>query len=275
MRKALKTIFIIILCLAAVGGTSYLFFVNLNKADSAFKSVNQFVYGASQKELVINMRNIATTGGDRFNLIINSYQDMQDSLFCINSYLLNFKNSSAERKICDKITSLNSSSANLKLMIEEYNIKSQTDAFDKVLGADDLYEAFADHVAQSAELVLLVKDSVVNETNTSSIDVKFSVIDVYANVVKLSLKGLKIENSNNLENLSYMQSHFTLTNGYLQTVNVGGNFASVTNKFIEKYASCNKNEFAANLKSNLNVANSNSSTNELIASYYLLQILGN
>ena len=95
MKKALKTFFILILCLAVAGGTGYLFFVNLTKSSSAFENINSFVKSSSQKELLIDMQQISTYGGDRFNTIIGTYNDMQQSLQCLNACLIDFENSSA------------------------------------------------------------------------------------------------------------------------------------------------------------------------------------
>lgn len=274
MKKALKTFFILILCLAVAGGTGYLFFVNLTKSSSAFENINSFVKSSSQKELLIDMQQISTYGGDRFNTIIGTYNDMQQSLQCLNACLIDFENSSAEHILCTKLDKLVSQTSDIKAMVNEYNIKSQNSTFNKYEGSNNIYESFADFVANYADYVLAVNMEVKKYVSSTNVDVKFDVIDVYANVVKNSLQNLKVDGTNNFENLNYMNSHFQLKNGYLVSQNPNGNFASENNKFIEQYKQCNALSFASNLNANLILADVNSTNVELRAGYYLKIILG-
>lgn len=274
MKKALKTFLILILCLAVASGTGYLFFINLTKSSSAFENINSFVKSSSQKELKIDMQQLSTTGGDRFNTIIATYDDMQQSLQCLNACLIDFKNASAEHLLCNKLDGLISKTSDLEKMVEEYNIKSQNASFDKLVGANNIYESFADFVASYADYVLAVKVEVLKNVSSANIDVKFDIIDVYANVVKSSLQGLKVDKANNLDNLNYMISHFELKNGYLLTQNPNGNFASENNKFIEQYMQCDAANFAANLTENFALADKDAEAANLRAAYYLKIILG-
>ena len=274
MKKALKTFFILILCLAVAGGTGYLFFVNLTKSSSAFENINSFVKSSSQNELLIDMQQISTYGGDRFNTIIGTYNDMQQSLQCLNACLIDFENSSAEHILCTKLDKLVSQTSDIKAMVNEYNIKSQNSTFNKYEGSNNIYESFADFVANYADYVLAVNMEVKKYVSSTNVDVKFDVIDVYANVVKNSLQNLKVDETNNFDNLNYMNSHFQLKNGYLVSQNPNGNFASENNKFIEQYKQCNALSFASNLNANLILADVNSTNVELRAGYYLKIILG-
>ncbi len=274
MKKALKTFFILILCLAVAGGTGYLFFVNLTKSSSAFENINSFVKSSSQKELLIDMQQISTYGGDRFNTIIGTYNDMQQSLQCLNACLIDFENSSAEHILCTKLDKLVSQTSDIKAMVNEYNIKSQNSTFNKYEGSNNIYESFADFVANYADYVLAVNMEVKKHVSSTNVDIKFDVIDVYANVVKKSLQNLKVDETNNFDNLNYMNSHFQLKNGYLISQNPNGNFASENNKFIEQYKQCDASSFASNLNANLILADVNSTNAELRAGYYLKIILG-
>lgn len=274
MKKALKTFFILILCLAVAGGTGYLFFVNLTKSSSAFENINSFIKSSSQKELLIDMQQISTDGGDRFNTIIGTYKDMQQSLQCLNACLIDFESSSAEHILCTKLDKLISQTSDIKEMVNEYNIKSQNSTFNKFEGANNIYESFADFVANYADYILAVNVEVKKHVSSTNVDVKFDVIDVYANVVKNSLQNLKVDETNNFDNLNYMNSHFQLKNGYLVSQNPNGNFASENNKFIEQYKQCDASSFASNLNANIILADSNSTNAELRAGYYLKIILG-
>lgn len=274
MKKALKTIFIVILCLAVAGGTSYLFFANMTKTVSAFDSVNNFLTSTNQKDFKLDIQKVATTGGDRFNLFIETYDDMLQITSSLNSYLVDYHNASVETKVESRISNLQSTQNSLAYMAEEYFIKCNNSAYNKLVGANDLYEDFADYIADVAEFVQYLQTKVLPEISTANIDIKFSIFELYANVCKLTLRDLKVDATHNFNNLSYMNQHFTLTNNYISTANANGDFAIDNNKFISLYNECNKAEFATNLSENVNNATSASTTKELQASYYLSIILG-
>ena len=273
MKKVLKTIFIIILCIAVAGGTGYLFFQNMTKTEAAFDTINSFSMGVGQKELTINMRKVASTGGTRFNLLLDSFDDMQDCVLSLNVYLLDYRNASTENLLANNISSLNAETGTLQTMIEEYNIKCTHAEFDKLKGADSLYNQFAKYLIDYSAFVSTIKDNVLANTTTKDIDAKFSVIDVYINVITVSLTSQKLAD-NNFENLSYMQSHFSLVNGYLQFNGTAENFSSQSNKFIKEYSKCDKVSFATNLKENMKNASESSDNAELVACYYLKSLLG-
>lgn len=274
MKKALKTIFIVILCLAVAGGTGYLFFLNMSKSVSAFENVNSFTSDINQKEFNLDMQKVALTGGSRFNLMITSYQDMIEITYSLNSYLIGYHNASAETKIVEKLSTLSSTQNTVKTMAEEYFVKCNSEAYNKVVGANDLYESFAHYIAECAEFNQYVQDKIKAEISTYSTDVKFSVFDVYANVVKLSLKNLKVSDNADLSNLKFMQSHFALKDNYLSTNNANGNFAIENNKFITAYNKCDKTSFATNLTNNLANATDTATSEELVATHYLKVIFG-
>lgn len=274
MKKALKTIFIVILCLAVAGGTGYLFFLNMSKSVSAFENVNSFTSDINQKEFNLDMQKVALTGGSRFNLMITSYQDMIEITYSLNSYLIGYHDASAETKIVEKLSTLLSTQNTIKTMAEEYFVKCNGEAYNKVVGANDLYESFAHYIAECAEFNQYVQDKIKAEISTYSTDVKFAVFDVYANVVKLSLKNLKVNDSADLSNLKFMQSHFALKDNYLSTNNANGNFAIENNKFITAYNKCDKTSFATNLTNNLANATDTATSEELVATHYLKVIFG-
>lgn len=199
---------------------------------------------------------------------------MQQCLQCLNTCLIDYKNASAENSLCDKLDSLISQTATIEQMVDEYNLKSTSESFNKLAGANNVYEEFADFTANYAKFILSVKTEVLKIVNSTNVDPKFAVFDIYANVVYDSLKNLKVSNENNFENLNYMLAHFNLENGYLISANPNGNFAIENNKFIELYNKCNGAEFAANLVNNINLANNDDENNQLKAAYYLKIILG-
>lgn len=274
MKKFLKTIFIIILCIAVAGGTGYLFYSNMTESVSAFEEINEFKLSAGQKELDINISNIAKTGGDRFNLLIDCYNDMQDSLYCLNAYLIDYDNESVENSLIELISGLESEISILNSMIEEYNIKSQNQSFDKKIGANNIYLQFSKYIVKFSNCVMSVKNKVLTNVYTKNVDVKFSIIDIYVNVVNEELSNLTVENANTFENLSYMINHFSLQNGYIKCVNGDVDFSTNCNLFVNAYNQCDKVEFAKNLKSNIVSASSSSLNQNLVAGYYLSKLIG-
>ena len=172
-----------------------------------------------------------------------------------------------------KLNALKSEGAQLADMLDEYAIKCSVEGFNKIAGADNIYVKFSHYLVNFASFVEYLNLEAAKYASTESVDVRFAVIDVYMNVIKTSLTGITPKQTN-LPSLKYMSTKFSMQKGYLKTNNSNGDFALETNKFIEYYNKSDKQSFAKNLTANLEVAAANSTTNELLATYYMTLILG-
>lgn len=274
MKKVFKVVLIVLLCVAVAGGTGYLFYINMDKSVSVFNSVNEFVLGADRKQLRNDISNVGSTGGNRFDLFLDVYDDLNDISFNLNAYLVNYSNKSAEAKLVKKISTLTSEQSTLESMADEYFVKSKNEQFNKVTGADDFYVALAKYLVNYANFVNELKAKVLTQISTSNIDLKFSVFDVYLNVVANDLSSVKANSDHNFDNINYMVKRFALQNGYIKTIDADGSFAQTTNKFISTYNMCNKQTFAKHLATNVATATESSTSVELIASYRLKTLIG-
>ena len=274
MKKVFKIVLIVLLCVAVAGGTGYLFFINMDKSVSVFNSVNEFVLGSERKQLRNDISKVGSTGGNRFNLLLDVYDDLNDISFNLNAYLVNYSNRSSESKLAKKISTLTSEQSTLKNMADEYFVKSKNTQFNKVAGADDFYEALANYLVNYANFVNELKAKVLTQISSSNIDLKFSVFDVYLNVVANDLSTVKANTTNNFDNINYMVKRFSLQNGYIKTIDADGSFGQTTNKFISTYNKCNKEMFAKHLATNVATATESSTSVELIASYMLKTLIG-
>lgn len=274
MKKALKTIFIVILCLAAAAGTGYLFFANLTKSVSAFESVNAFYNSVEQHELQSKIRKVVVNDSARFNQLNRTYADLKTTMFYTSANVFNLESTSVGNNVNKKLTVLKNSSNQLELLLDEYAVKCEVEGFDKVAGADDLYVQFAKYLCDYAEFVDYLNQIASQYVSTSAIDLRFAITDLYVNVVKTSLADISSTDTD-LPTLAYMWNHYYVVEGYISTKNPNGDFAIENNKFIEHYNKCNKQSFAKNLIFNLTIATADAETDELRATYYLNIIMGN
>lgn len=273
MKKALKTIFIVILCLAAAAGTGYLFFANLTKSVSAFESVSNFYNSIEQYELQSKIDKVVINDNARFNQLNKTYTDLKTSLFYTSANVFNLDNSSVGNNVNAKLSILKTSANQLNVLADEYAVKCKVEGFDKVAGADDLYVQFAKYLVDYAEFVGYLNEISIQFSSTQAVDLRFAITDLYVNVVKSSLKDITAETTD-LPALAYMSNNYLVSNGYINTNNPKGNFAIENNKFIMHYNKCNKQQFATNLIANLATATADAETDELLAAYYLKIILG-
>lgn len=273
MKKALKTILIVILCLAAAAGTGYLFFTNLTQSVSAFESVNTFYNSVEQYELQYKINRVLSTGGTRFNQLNSTYSFLKTSMYYTNANLLTLNNTSVGNNVNSKLSTLKSEGSKLANMLDEYAVKCEVAGFDRIAGADDIYVKFSSYLVNFAGFVEYLNSESAKYASTASVDVRFALTDAYLNVIKTSLSNVTPQTTE-FPALSYMMNKYHTNNGYIITGNPNGDFAFENNKFIEHYNRCDKQSFAKNLMANLAVAGADSTSNELLATYYMTIIFG-
>ncbi|MBR4998640.1 MAG: hypothetical protein IKY10_02050, partial [Clostridia bacterium] len=106
-------------------------------------------------------------------------------------------------------------------------------------------------------------------------DLKFSMIDVYTNVVMSTFNNTKEDNQRvvvySTANINLINNIFNLDYSFIETE--VDPFDISINYFIQAYYNCNKTEFAKNLSSNVSVVSSaTQDSKEKVATYYFKQI---
>ncbi len=275
--KFLKVFLIIVIVLGSVGGTSYFFFKTFHKEQNAYASINGFVYGTNLEDFSREISTIDKTGGARFTLIENVNDEMQEIIKTLNVYLINASEKSVNNSAINKqIKSAYSQMEHVRNLLEEYRIKCKSSSFNKTVGANDLYVGLSNYLVRVANLISTVNVELKRVVVNYAVDLKFLMIDVYANSCAyafgnldrtLSLTNLSTKGS---ANLTIVRNNFDINNGYCNINSANGSFSKLNNNFIEAYLLCNTKDFAINLSENVNKITSLSvaTTNEEKATWH-------
>ena len=303
MKKFLKIFIVVLLVLAVIGGTVFFFFRKNKKENVETGSIVNFLSSNSkinigEKLAVIDEYIVGRNKpDDRLEVIIETNNKLDDISLALISYYVETNTTMENKEVNSKLKQIDSTRESLVRMADEYCVKSgyfvnenhkvefKNTYFDEHLGLNDLYLGMCSYLVQYAELTNLINQTL--NVDRSS-DFRFAMFELYANLVintfsstigstgeatwvlisdTVSINSinnfLKIRNSNIVK----IQNENT-ANEKVELI-----FGIDTNKFIEKYESCNKWLFAKNFNDNLAKA-SLSGSNEVVSAYYLKLIFG-
>ena len=277
MKKFLKIFIIVLLVVSAVGTTCYLFFKNMKENDNTTVSIAGILYSENKTKFnnsLSTMSSVVNSDGtdNRLNLIIKTNSNLDEIVEVLASYHIENNTKINNEKISKVLKQVNSSKKLLGKMIDEYNIKKNSTYFDKHLGANDFYSEACNYLVKYARFANLINADLNLNKNC---DLKFSMFDVYTQVVMNSFNQTKVENSKVIiyseYNINKINSIFKMENSIVETK--VSPYAVEVNRFVEAYYDCNKTEFAKYLASNISIVTSeNQTTKEKIATYYFKQI---
>lgn len=279
MKKFLKIFIIVLLVGSVIGGTCYFFFRNLEKNNHTTSSIASYLMSEEKQNFnnsLYEMHNLANSDStdSRLALIAETNFQLDDMMMVVCSFYVENNTKINDKEISNSFNQLKSSQTLLMAMVNEYKIKSTSNYFDRHVGANDYYKQACSYLMQYASFVNLVSENI-NVIN-KSVDVRFSMINLYSNVVINTFKSTK-EMSNrvdvtNKDNINWINLNVVFENSCLDVTNA---YSSNANNFIKFYSACNKSEFASNLKSNITTASkpNQSSTAEQSASYYLKELV--
>ena len=285
MKKVLnvvKVLLIIALVAGAIGGTCYFFYNYVLLNADAFNSFNTLIYGGQTTEFNAKLYEVRGYTDDRFDLIINTNEKLEEMAVNLNYHLVNAEDFDLdERFIEEQIDKVLENQDTAYNMMEEYLIKVDSDFFNREKGANDLYNQMSRYFVTFSDMISTI-NSELNKTDIiKNADVKFSIIEVYSNVCIDAFSNLvtdasglrRVEDS---ENIDLVNRAINFKNGFISSSNANANFSYLTNNFIQNYEKCDKEAFASNLAQNVNqvVTISDSSTSLVKATYYFKGVLG-
>lgn len=283
MKKFLKTLVIIVLVVGAVAGTCYFFYTHMRDQINASASISEFVYGVKNKDFGAKIEQVNDLANSRFDLIITTNSKMNEMTTILDYYLIDAKEKNVdESRIVDRLNDIYLLQDEIDAIMDEYILKCSSASFDRMAGSNELYDELSSYMVAYADLMNIINLEVVNILPYANADIKFSMFDLYINIVTTSftnvtnnINGLRqIANSTNI---NLVNTYLQFENGYLNTNNaLVGDYSYLNNNFIEYYNKCNKSDFASNFSKNINNTTSigNNSTNEQRASYYFKEIFG-
>ena len=285
MKKVLnvvKVLLIIALVAGAIGGTCYFFYNYVLLNADAFNSFSTLIYGGQTTEFNAKLYEVRGYTDDRFDLIINTNEKLEEMAVNLNYHLVNAEDFDLdERLIEEQIDKVLENQDTAYNMMEEYLIKVDSDFFNRETGANDLYNQMSRYFVTFSDMISTI-NSELNKTDIiKNADVKFSIIEVYSNVCIDTFSNLvtdasglrRVEDS---ENIDLVNRAINFKNGFISSSNANANFSYLTNNFIQNYEKCDKEAFASNLAQNVNqvVSISDSSTSLVKATYYFKGVLG-
>ena len=280
MKKFLKVFIIVILVLAVIGGTSYFFFMKLEKDNKKTGSIVAMLESESKMKYddnLLNLHQLVNSDGtdNRIELLIETNQNLDRILFELSTYYVETETSINNKEINNKLRSVKSTGSLLNRMMTEYSIKKDSLYFNRHIGANDFYNKSCDYLVEYAELIKLISSNIKNVNKTS--DLKFNMFDIYSNIVINTFNKTKEDNNKVevefVENIDKFHEIFEIENSFIKT-NVN-QFSSKINEFNEYYSKSNKKLFALDFAINIRSVNSSAqNTNEENATYILKLIFG-
>lgn len=279
MKKFLKVFIIVLLVVAAIAGTCYFFFKNLKEKNNTTSSISEYLYSDSKSEFNLELQSIGSLvnsdGTDsRIDLLIKTNANLDSIVEILASYYVPTDTKINNERIAKSFNEVVASRNLLSSMMSEYKIKKDSEYFNRHIGANDFYKQTCSYFVEYAKFANYLNSNL--SLNKSS-DIKFSMFEIYCNVVidtfaKTTVTSSKVVISNSV-NINKINGIFKLQNSYIVTkVNP---FDKLINTFNNAYYDCNKMEFASNIASNIATVNgSNQPTNEKVATYYFKQIFG-
>ena len=222
-------------------------------------------------EDLATMNSIVNSDGTdaRLNVLIATNSRLDEIVYTLTSYFVQSNTQINNEEIAKALRTVLSSRSTLEAMIDEYFIKKESAYFDRHLGANDFYKEMSYYLKNYARFASLLNNyvSLQNKNN----DVKFSMIEVYTDVVRNTFSLLnedariEISNKTNINevNLRIAIHNFHITTS-LHSLSINGNY------FIKYYNLCNKQEFAKNIATYISSVSTvtEDSTYEEVATYY-------
>lgn len=277
MKKFLKVFIIVLLVVSSIGTTCYLFFKNMKENNNTTESIAGILYSESKYDFNSSLLTMASyvnsdDTDNRLNLIIETNETLDEIVEVLATYHIANNTKINNEKIAKALDRLNGSKQLLGLMIDEYNIKQTSSYFDRHLGANDFYKQACNYLINYARFANYINANINVNKNC---DLKFSMIDVYTNVVMSTFNNTKEDNQRvvvySTANINLINNIFNLDYSFIETE--VDPFDISINYFIQAYYNCNKTEFAKNLSSNVSVVSSaTQDSKEKVATYYFKQI---
>ncbi len=281
MRKFLKYLLVFVLVLASIGGTCYFFFRTLTKRKDSEAAITNYLYSSEKVEFDSNVARFQAETNSRFDSLIKTKSNLDDILSTFSTYLVEAKNYDVnENGIIERLNDYLSEQSEVDEMIDSFMVRLSNANFNKVTGANEIYLHFAKMNVIYADLLNYINNEFNNMPIVKDSDIKFSMINLYSNVVISTLENINTSGSEfkikDETNLTLMNAHFKLENSVLITSSTTTNFASVNNNFIKYYNLIDASDFAKNLASNINSVSgyADDLTNVQKTSYYFKQVYG-
>ena len=280
MKKFVKVFIIVLSILAVIGGTVFFFFKKVEEKNNKTGSIVAMLESEIKLQYDFDLAQIndivdSDATDNRMDLLIQTNAKLDEIIYILATYYIDSNTELDNEKIANKVQQVNDLRKTLMRMMEEYNLKKDSEFFNKHEGVNDLYKKSCEYLIQYANLANLINNSL--EHVERDADLKFNMFEIYSNIIinsfnKTKLDGDKLVIDSNA-NIDLVNSVFHIENSFIVTsVN---QFSSIVNLFNESYNKCDKLSFANNLNKNIQtLQTANPRTVEEIATFYFKEIFG-
>lgn len=280
MKKFFKYLVIILLVFASVGATCYLFYRHLTRRQDSQVYISSYLYSSSRVEFASQAEDLISSTGDRFVSLNTTKENLDEILSTFNSYLIVAKDYDVEEnEIIDRLDSFLALQNEVSSMITSYMNRLSSPSFNPITGANEILLQFSNMNVAYANALMYVNSELDKLNIVKNADVKFSMIDLYLNIVTTTFENTLVNSSGvrvieNSDNINLINEHFRLENSILITPSSTTNFESYNNSFILHYSYVDKASFAENLAHNIaQIGGYNDNLSEIEkASYYFKMI---
>lgn len=278
MKKFLRAVLILIVIAASVGGTCYAFYKNYTARKSSFNYVSSFLVSGERREFDGNLTKTRDLGGNRFNLIINVNNDLEEITDTLNAYLtIADRYDVNENALVDKLEEVSIARSKANAHMQEYFIHcEQSPYFNRSTGANVAYNSICEYLVSFADFILNFNNMVSSYINFSS-DVKFAIIDLYSRVVMNDFNAIEVgsDNISNIKttsNINLLVGNIDFVSGYLNAGDLNSSFGLYAVNLANTYRSCNVNTLATNLFELVTASNADSTEINSRVAYLFKQI---
>ena len=285
MKKVIKISVIVLLVVAAIATTCFLFFRNVEEEQS--KEISLLSFSASEakaklhEDLAETMEIINSDGTDpRFASLKTTLANLDSSYRVLTTYYIDSNFIVDNDNIAKSINSLNGIVRTSLSIMEEYKIKAEHTApdgnkyFDRHLGANSLFTTLASFSVEYANLIKLVNGGI--QGINKDADVKFAVINIYADVTIDTYSNVDTSESKwsvkSEDNISWLNTKFKLSHLYLETEA----YTAAQSRFVKLYSECDSTLFASKLKENIDAVTEikEDMSKEHRATFYFKEVMG-
>ncbi|HJD05439.1 MAG TPA: hypothetical protein IAB72_00970 [Candidatus Onthoplasma faecipullorum] len=280
MKKFFKYLVIILLVFASVGGTCYFFYRHLTRRQDSQAYISNYLYSSSRVEFNAQVEDLISATGDRFVSLNTTKSNLDEILSTFNSYLINAKNYDVEENsIIERMDNYLNLQNEVSGMITSYMNRLSSPSFNPVTGANEILLQFSNMNVAFADALMYIDGELDKMEIVKNADVKFSMIDLYLNVVVTTFDNTEINSSgvreiSNTDSINLINNHFRLENSMLVVPSDTTYFTSYNNNFILHYANVDKANYAENLAFNLNqVSDYNDNLSEVQKTSYYFKMI--
>ena len=277
VKKFFKWFLIISLVVASVAMTVFLFLKKVNSMK--IEEVDLLEVVSAQEEFNEGFDSVvqiveAEGKTDWFADLKSTKENLDDAMSKLSNHYVvsNFK--VKEREISSTYTSMQTTRNLLMDMFDEYENKSTSAYFPRLIGANDIYVTYSNYLTKYAKFVMAVNNDLKSGDNFMISDIKYALIDLQSRIVINTFAKIEIVDDlkiiENDDNLDAINGKFNFDNSLIES---DENISLNAIKFVQMYNRCDQNKLAKNFNTILSLAGIDStSTLEQKAAFYFKEI---